>query len=81
MNKNFVYSLDARFVRIRSVLYMAALSGIKHNPVLKKFYAKLIDAGKLFKVAMVACMRKLLTILNAIVRTKTPWQQPDLVTP
>ncbi len=59
---------------VRSVLYMAALSGIRHNPALKAFYERLIARGKLFKVAITACMRKLLTILNAIVRDGSTWQ-------
>jgi len=59
---------------VRSVLYMAALSGIRYNPVLKAFYDRLIAKGKLFKVAITACMRKLLTILNAIVRDGATWQ-------
>ena len=58
---------------VRSVLYMAALVGIRHNPVLKAFYQRLRANGKAPKVALVACMRKLLTILNAMVRTNTPW--------
>lgn len=59
---------------VRSVLYMAALSGIRFNPVLKAFYERLIAKGKIFKVAITACMRKLLTILNAIVRDGATWQ-------
>ena len=59
---------------VRSVLYMAALSGIRYNPFLKAFYDRLIANGKLFKVAITACMRKLLTILNAIVRDGSFWQ-------
>ncbi len=59
---------------VRSVLYMAALSGIRYNPVLKRFYERLMAKGKLFKVAITACMRKLLTILNAIVRDGATWQ-------
>ncbi|WP_420627234.1 IS110 family transposase [Candidatus Leptofilum sp.] len=58
---------------VRSVLYMAALSGIRYNPVLKAFYDRLIAKGKLPKVALTACMRKLLTILNAIVRDGSAW--------
>lgn len=61
---------------IRRVLYMAALSATKHNPVIRTFYHRLMAAGKLFKVAITACMRKLLTILNAILRTSTPWKYP-----
>lgn len=59
--------------RVRSVLYMAALVGTRHNPILKDFYRRLRDAGKPAKVALVACMRKLLTILNAIVRDSRAW--------
>jgi transposase len=59
---------------VRSVLYMAALSGISHNPALKTFYDRLIAKGKLPKVALTACMRKLLTILNAIIRDGAIWQ-------
>lgn len=58
---------------VRRVLYMAALTAIRRNPVIKAFYERLIAAGKLPKVALVACMRKLLIILNAMVRTHTPW--------
>jgi transposase len=59
---------------VRSVLYMAALVSIRHNPVLKAFYQRLRAAGKLPKVAIVATMRKLLTILNAIAKHGTPWR-------
>ena len=59
---------------VRSVLYMATLSGIRYNPVLKAFYDRLMAKGKLPKVAITACMRKLLTILNAIVRDGSAWQ-------
>lgn len=58
---------------IRRVLYMATLAATVHNPVLKAFYQRLLAAGKLPKVALVACMRKLLTILNAMVRDRTRW--------
>lgn len=53
---------------VRHVLYMATLSAVRCNPVLKAFYTRLRDNGKVAKVALVACMRKLLTILNAMVR-------------
>lgn len=59
---------------VRRVLYVAALVGTRFNPVLKAFYAKLLAAGKPKKVALVACMHKLLIILNAIARTKSPWR-------
>jgi transposase len=60
--------------KVRAVLYMAALVASRHNPTLKSFYQRLIRAGKAKKLALVAVMRKLLTILNAIVRDQTPWQ-------
>ena len=59
---------------MRSVLYMATLSAIRWNPVISKHYQSLIARGRLKKVALVACMRRLLGILNAILRTRTPWQ-------
>lgn len=58
---------------VRRVLYMAALVAAHHNPAIQTFYERLIGAGKLPKVALVACMRKLLTTLNAMVRTNKPW--------
>jgi transposase len=58
---------------VRRVLYMATLTASRRNPVIKAFYERLRAAGKLPKVALVACMRKLLTILNAMVRTRQPW--------
>jgi transposase len=58
----------------RAVLYMATLSAVRYNATLKAFYDRLVAHGKPKKVALVATMRKLLTILNAIVRTKRPWQ-------
>lgn len=58
---------------VRSVLYMAALTATRCNPVIKEFYQRLLKAGKKKKVAIVACMRKLLTILNAIIRDRKHW--------
>jgi transposase len=58
---------------VRSVLYMATISALRFNPVIRTTYQRLVAAGKPKKVAIVACMRKLLTILNAIVRDQTPW--------
>lgn len=60
-------------ISIRCMLYMATLSAIRCNPVIKAHYAQLRARGKVFKVAMVACMRKLLVILSAMARSKTPW--------
>lgn len=59
---------------VRSALYMAALVATRHNPVIKAQYTKLLAAGKAKKLALVACMRKLLIILNAMLRTRTPWR-------
>lgn len=58
---------------IRTVLYMATLVATRHNPVIRVFHQRLRDASKSPKVAIVACMRKLLTILNAIAKARTPW--------
>ncbi len=60
---------------VRRVLYMATLTAVRYNPAIKAFYERLKAAGKLPKVALVACMRKLLTILNAMVRTGKPWDK------
>ena len=58
---------------VRTKLFMAAWVARTHNPVIRASYERLVAAGKPRKVALVACMRRLLVILNAIVRTKTPW--------
>lgn len=60
--------------QVRSVLYMAALVATRYNPVIRNFYNSLIERGKLKKVALTACMHKLLIILNAMVKHKTPWR-------
>lgn len=57
----------------RTALYMAALVGSRHNPVLKAFYQRLRAAGKPAKVALTACMRKLLIIVNTMIRENRPW--------
>ena len=59
---------------VRTSLYMAALVATRHNPVIRAFYERLLARGKPKKVALVACMRKLLVILNAMLRSNTPWQ-------
>lgn len=61
--------------RVRAPLYMAVLVAMRWNPVLRVFYRRLLAAGKKKKVALTACMRKLLVILNAMLRTHTAWQQ------
>lgn len=60
---------------VRKVLYMATLVATRHNAVIKIFYQRLLAAGKPKKVALVACMRKLLTILNAMVKAHKPWDE------
>jgi transposase len=60
---------------IRGALYMAALVASRHNPVIRTLYQRLLAAGKQKKLALVACMRKLLTILNAMIRNQEPWRQ------
>ena len=66
--------------RLRRVLYMATVAATRCNPVLRPFYLRLRAAGKPSKVALVAAMRKLLTILNLMLKTNTPWRSPCLPT-
>jgi transposase len=66
--------------QVRAALYMAAVVGVRHNPVLRAFYEQLLARGKPKKVALTACMHKLLTILHAVLRTRTPWQPRPLAT-
>jgi transposase len=63
---------------VRATLYMGTLVAVRHNPVLKAFYERLVAAGKAKKVALTACMRKLLTILNAMAKQKTLWQPREV---
>jgi transposase len=60
--------------QVRSALYMATLVATRYNPVIAAFYQRLCKAGKRKKVALIACMRKLLIILNTIVKHRTPWR-------
>lgn len=60
---------------VRSVPYMATLAATRHNPVIAKMYRGLLDKGKPKKVTLVACIRKLLTILNAILKQQSPWRE------
>jgi transposase len=59
---------------VRNTLYMAIQSAVRHNPVIKEFYERLLANHKPKKVALVACMRKLLTIVNVMIKTNTKWQ-------
>jgi transposase len=62
--------------QVRATLYMSTLVAVKHNPVLRRFYERLLAAGKPKKLALVACMHKLLLILNAVLRQRLPWRPP-----
>ena len=62
---------------VRSTLYMGAIVASRHYPVIGDFYQRLLSAGKPKKVALTACMRKLLTILNSIPKHGTSWQHPN----
>jgi len=64
---------------IRSVLYMAALSAMRCNPIIHNFSERLYDEGKVFKVVVTACMRKLLVILNSMVRNQTLWTPKKII--
>jgi transposase len=63
---------------VRATLYMSTLVAVRYNPVLKAFYQRLCTAGKAKKVALTACMRKLLTILNAMVKHQKPWHVQEV---
>lgn len=65
--------------QIRAVLYMAAVTATRCNPIIRSCYRRLRDAGKTAKVALVACMRRLITILNAMTKTQQPWRAPSLL--
>jgi transposase len=66
---------------VRAALYMGALVATRHNPQIKEFYERLLSAGKPRKVALVACMRKLLIILNAMLKNHTPWKSHQTLAP
>jgi transposase len=59
--------------QVRNVFYMATLAASRYNPIIKKFYTRLLNSGKAKKVALTACMRKLLTILNAMLKHNVSW--------
>ena len=63
---------------VRTALYMATLSAVRYNPTIKSFYQRLLARGKKKKVALTACMHKLLTILNAIIRHQEEWKGPQI---
>ena len=83
LNRDSGKFVGKRFVwggrsRVRAALYMSALVASRHNPVIKAFYQRLLAAGKPSKVALTACMRKLLTILNAMLRNGEYWRREEL---
>ena len=65
---------------VRTALYMATVVATRHNPVIRNHFKQLRQRGKSFKLALTACMRKLLTILNSILKNKTPWRNNLLET-
>lgn len=65
--------------QVRTVLFMATLCAVQHNPVIRGFYRRLLAAGKHKKVALVACMRKMIVLLNAMVRDGTCWQEAKIM--
>jgi transposase len=65
--------------RVRASLYRATIVAIRHNPVIQAFYERLLAKGKVKKVAITACLHKMLTILNAMVRDDKSWQPPEEV--
>jgi len=64
--------------QVRAVLYMSAIVAARFNPVIRAFYQRLCRAGKAKKVALTACMRKLLVILNTMIKHRTPWHQEEV---
>ena len=64
--------------QVRAALYMGALVAMRHNSTIKAFYDRLVERGKSKKLALTACMRKLLVILNAMIRHQRPWQSTDI---
>ena len=66
---------------VRTGLYMATVTAMRCNPIIRAFAQRLIVAGKAFKVAMIACMRKLVTILNLMVKRNEHWRAPVLQNP
>src|SRR6266850_627818 len=62
---------------VRAALYMPAISAIQHNPVIRALYQRLVQAGKHHHVAITACMRKMLVILNAMLKSNQPWKAPQ----
>jgi transposase len=68
-------------IGVRNLLFLAAMSAIRHNAAMKSFYQRLINAGKAKKVAIVAVARKLIVVVNAMVKNNTQWREPAIETP
>jgi transposase len=66
---------------VRATLYMGAVVAMRHNPVIKAFYERLVERGKSKKLALTACVHKMLVILNAMVRDNLPWRVADNLQP
>jgi transposase len=72
--RNGIRKISGGRAEVRSVLYMATIAAVRFNPQLQRMYQRLLSLGKLKKVALIACARKLLTVLNAMMKTNTPWR-------
>lgn len=62
-------------INVRNMLFMAILTSVQHNPVIRTYYQRMVEAGKHKKVALTACIRKLVTILNTMLKNETPWDE------
>ena len=69
----FAFDVRGR-TAVRNALFMATLVAMRYNPVIKAHFHQLVERGRPKKVALIACMRRLLAILNAIIRTQSPWK-------
>ena len=76
-----VRTIEAGRGDLRRIVYMATLTATRKNPIIQAFYDHLVDQGKPKKVAIVACMRKLVSIMNAMVKAGEPWRAPDQTEP
>jgi transposase len=76
-NKRGERHINGGRAAVRAALYMPAITAIQHNPVIRALYQRLVQAGKHHYVAITACMRKILVILNAMLRSNQPWKHPQ----
>lgn len=75
-NSQFRMGVRLNYSQVRTVLYMAMMSAIQSNPVFKSTYQRLVTAGKPKKVALIACVRKMIVILNSMPRDGVMWEAP-----